>query len=58
MKYLGIDIGSTWTKGALFAATKDFNVVSAECNQLGVLRRLSGPRLVEVDVSSGGPECP
>lgn len=58
IEFFGTQEGIAEEKGALFAATKDFNVVSAECNQLGVLRRLSGPRLVEVDVSSGGPECP
>ena len=45
-------------KGALFAATKEFNVVSAEVKQLEVLRSLSRPRLIEVDVSRPALACP
>ena len=45
-------------KGTLFASTRDFNVVAANCNQLEVLRSLSKPRLVEVDVSKPPLECP
>ena len=45
-------------KGALFAATKDFNVVSSTCNELPTLRALSKPRLVEVEVAACDLECP
>ena len=45
-------------KGTLFASTRDFNVVASDCNQLEVLRSLSKPRLIEVDVSNPPLECP
>ena len=58
IEFFGTQEGIAEEKGALFASTRDFNVVSSTCNQLGILRRLSKPRLVEVDVASGGLECP
>ena len=58
IEFFGTQEGIAEEKGTLFASTRDFNVVSSSCNQLDVLRRLSKPRLIEVDVSSGGLECP
>ena len=58
IEFFGTQEGIAEEKGTLFAMTKDFNVVSSSCNQLEILRRLSKPRLVEVDVSGGDIECP
>lgn len=45
-------------KGALFASTRDFNVVASTVNRLAVLKALSKPRLVEVDVRKPPLACP
>ena len=58
IEFFGTQEGIAREKGTLFAATKDFNVVSGRCNGLDVLRSLSKPRLVEVDVSKPPFECP
>ena len=58
IEFFGTQEGIAEEKGTLFAATKDFNVVSSACNRLDILRRLSKPRLVEVDVASCGLDCP
>ena len=58
IEFFGSQEGIAEEKGALFAAAKDFNVVSSSCPRLDVLRRLSGARLVEVDPAGCGMECP
>ena len=58
IEFFGTQEGIAEEKGALFAAARDFNVVSSTCSQIEILRRLSKPRLVEVDVSADGPACP
>ena len=58
IEFFGTQEGIAEEKGTLFAATRDFNVVSSACCQIDVLRRLSRPRLVEVDVASAALPCP
>ena len=58
IEFFGTQKGIAEEKGTLFASTRDFNVVSSSCSQLGVLRSLSRPRLVEVDVSACNLACP
>lgn len=58
IEFFGTQEGIAEEKGTLFASTRDFNVVSSTCGRIDVLRRLSRPRLVEVDVSSAALPCP
>ena len=58
IEFFGTQKGIAEEKGSLFAAARDFNVVSSSCAQLDVLRRLSAARLVEVDPAKCGMECP
>ena len=58
IEFFGSQEGIAEEKGALFAAARDFNVVSSKCSQLGVLRRLSKARIVETDPDGCGLPCP